>query len=117
LIVRALDHLQHPSTSLTSADITRLEALGLPLDSGFLSKAAHRAVGEQLFLALTRDPAAARALGSARNAAAREGLPLSLSLHIDAVAVALAALPWELLWAEDEPTPLLLSRGLAGQPG
>ena len=45
----------------------------------------------------------------------RANLPLSLSLHMPPGAIALAALPWELLWDARESTPLLLSRGLAGR--
>ena len=45
----------------------------------------------------------------------RANLPLSLSLHMPSGAIALAALPWELLWDPRETTPLLLSRGLAGR--
>lgn len=115
IVLRALDHLQHPSSPLDAAEIARIAALGLPTAGDMIADDLHQAVGRRLFSALTSEPAAVRALSSARDAAARAGLPLSLSLHLPQGAVALAALPWELLWAQDEPTPLLLSRGPAAR--
>ena len=114
LVVRALEYLQAPTSALSAADLTRLADLGLPTADGMVIPGLERVVGEQLYAALTADANAAQLLATARNAATHANLPLSLSLHLSQDAVALAALPWELLWVAGEPTPLLLSRGVAG---
>ncbi|NTU80758.1 MAG: CHAT domain-containing protein [Chloroflexales bacterium] len=114
LVLRALDALQYPSESFTPEEIARFTALKLLHTNGILAEESHRSVGQSLYRALTADPRAAVALATARNLATHEGRPLSLAIHVPQGAIALAALPWELLWAAGEPAPLLLSRGLAG---
>ncbi|NNJ11963.1 CHAT domain-containing protein [Chloroflexales bacterium ZM16-3] len=111
LVIRALDVLQYPSSGFTAAEADRLTALGIPHHDGLLRNEAHRAVGQILYRALAADLPGAASLTSVRNFATNQGRPLSLHIHLPPDAVALAALPWELLWAPDEPTPLLLSRG------
>lgn len=110
LVLRALDVLQHPSAGFTAAEAERFTALGIPHHNGLLRDEAHRAVGQILYRALSADPAGAAALGSMRDFAANQRRPLHIGLHLPPDAVGLAALPWELLWAPGEPTPLLLSR-------
>lgn len=114
LVLRALDGLQHLTAGLTAAQAERLTALQIPHEQGLVADTAHPAVGRLLYRALTADPRAAQALSTARDVATGAGAALSLALHFPPDAVTLAALPWELLWAEGEPTPLLLSRGPVG---
>ena len=115
LVLRALEYQQAPTSALSAADLTRLAALDLPTADGMVVPELARAVGQQLYAALTANPSAAQAVTMARNAAIHAGVPFSLSLHLPKDAVNLAALPWELLWVPGEPTPLLLSHGIAGQ--
>jgi hypothetical protein len=110
LVLRALDSLQAPA-SFGAAEMERLAALGLPVEGGFLSAQAHRAVGRALFAALTNDPQGATALSTARNMAIDKGAPLALGLHFASGEVALAALPWELLWEPDQLMPVLIRHG------
>lgn len=111
LVLNALDYLQssqgHPGFSAEA--MARLEALGLAV-SGLLTLQAHRAVGTALFRALTQDTRGGEALATARNMSIATGAPLAISLHFSPDAVALAALPWELLW-DERPEPLLISLG------
>ncbi|WP_129627691.1 CHAT domain-containing protein [Candidatus Oscillochloris fontis] len=109
LVLRALDLLQYPDSGFTGTEEARLAALGIPL----LNATTARVVGQQLYQALTADPQAAQALGTLRDAAAHQGLALSLHLHLPTHEPGLLGLPWELLWHPHEPTPLLLSRGQA----
>lgn len=110
LVLTLLNWQQHPTQQLSAAQVQQLQALGLdPADP-----AAAQIVGYRLYTALTADPAAAAALTSARNLAIHAAAPLSLCLHMSVNATALAALPWELLWAPGETTPLLLGDGQAG---
>ena len=71
----------------------------------------HATVGRALYTALTTDAAGHAALSAMRNKAIDGNQPLTLRLRFAPGDVALAALPWELLWPPDEATPLLLSRG------
>ncbi len=107
LVIRGLDNLQHPTHGLSAADLERLAELGLPVEHGFLGERAHEAVGRALFRALTAHPECARVLRQARDSATDEDVPLALRLRFPPEGVALAALPWELVW-DDEITPFLL---------
>ena len=122
LVIRALDALQHPNYpspmakhqyrlfAFSAEEQARLAALGL-WDAGAtrLPADVHQRVGRRLHAALTADPAAATALGTARDHATASGQRLALALRFPPGAVELAALPWELLWDEGS-VPLLLSR-------
>jgi hypothetical protein len=124
LVLRALDVLQDPAYphavngeqdrhfSFGAADRARLAALGLWAEQRVRPDAPRR-LGRRLFNALTMDPAAQQALGTVRDHAAALGRPLALELCFPPGAIALAALPWELLW-DDGPAPLLLARGAVG---
>ncbi|NNJ11776.1 CHAT domain-containing protein [Chloroflexales bacterium ZM16-3] len=107
LVIRGLDHLQHPTGGLSAGDLERLAGLGLPVEHGFLGERAHKAVGRALFRALTAYSEGARVLRQARDSAIDKDVPLALRLHFPPEGVALAALPWELLW-DDEELPFLL---------
>jgi len=107
LVVRALDRLQYPSTSLLPTETARLGVLGLPVVDGGLAELGHRAVGRALYQALVADPRGAQALGTVRDHARHEGLALALRLRLPPDAIELAALPWELLWDAGQ-APLLL---------
>ena len=125
LTLRALDVLQDPCYpyARTAAQTRyfafdenerkRLAALDLFGANGRVVADAPRRLGRRLYAALTADPIAHAALATVRDHATALGRPLSLSLAFPPGAERLAALPWELLW-DDGPTPLLLSRGLAG---
>lgn len=114
LIVQVLDQLQHtPAAAITCtpADTARLQQLAL-YDATLPHVPADlpRRVGQALYRALTAERGLATALHTARAAATAQGTSLEWHLHLPAHAVELAALPWELLWADDAE-PLLLSRG------
>lgn len=111
LVMRALDLQQSPREALTPDEARRLAQLGLPAEGGQPARDLHRRVGHALYTALAADPQSAAALATGRAAAAAAGRPLALRLRFPPEAADLAALPWELLWAPDEPAPLLLSRG------
>jgi hypothetical protein len=110
LVVRALDLQQSPREALSVEEARHLAALGLPADGGQPAPDLHRRVGRALYAALAADPQSAAALATGRDTAAAAGKPLALRLRFPPDAVDLAALPWELLWAPDEPAPVLLSR-------
>jgi hypothetical protein len=121
LLLRALDVLQDPyyplpwtgtqaaAFSFSPPEQAQLADLGLWDPTGRVRIDAPRMVGRGLFRAITADPSAARALGTARDHAAALDRPLSLHLCFQPAAVQLAALPWELLW-DDSPAPLAFSR-------
>lgn len=112
LVVRALDQLQALSQGLSAADITRLQALNLLAEDGELSTAFARAVGRQLYTALTRDRNALGALATLKNKSVDSDRSLYVRMHFPPEASELAALPWELLW-DQEDNPLLIA--LPGQ--
>ncbi len=127
LVLRALDVLQdpaypHPWTSaqevaftFSPAEQDRLRELDFWGDGERVPADLPRRVGRRLFRALTHDKRGAEALKIVRNYALAVDRPLLISCHFNAHApadIALAALPWELLWA-DEPTPLLAERRLS----
>lgn len=127
LVLRALDVLQdpaypHPWTAAQEAAFTftvaeqeRLRELDFWDDGDRVPADLPRRVGRRLFRALTHDPRGAEALKIVRNYALAVDRPLLIACHFNAHApadVALAALPWELLWA-DEPTPVLAERRLS----
>jgi hypothetical protein len=127
LVLRALDVLQdpaypHPWTAaqetaftFTPAEQDRLRELNFWDDGDHIPPDLPRRVGRRLFRALTHDPRGAEALKMVRNFALAVDRPLLIACHFNAHAtadVALASLPWELLWA-DEPTPLLTERRLS----
>ncbi|PDV97776.1 hypothetical protein [Candidatus Chloroploca asiatica] len=62
MVLRTLDHIQYPTSSLSAADQARLDALGLPVVNGMLALGMERVVGQQFYVALTANPNAARAL-------------------------------------------------------
>lgn len=125
LVLRALDVLQDPAYpyahtaeqarhfAFDANERERLDALDLLASAGRVALDAPRRLGRRLYAALTGDPVAREALATTRDHAAALGRPLSLELRFPPDTARLAALPWELLW-DDGPTPLLLSRGLAG---
>ena len=125
LVLRALDVLQDPCYpyartaeqtrhfAFNDDECDRLAALDLFGPTGCVLRDAPRRLGRHLFAALTADPQAREALATVRDHATALGCPLSLTLAFPPGTERLAALPWELLW-DDGPTPLLLSRGLAG---
>ncbi len=114
LIVQVLDQLQSvPAAAITCtpADCARLSQLALWDDeAGYVAADLPRRVGQALYRALTAERGLATALYTARAAATAQGTSLEWHLHLPAQPVELAALPWELLWADDAE-PLLLSRG------
>ncbi len=114
LILKVLDVLQYPSTGFTAAEADRFTAIGIPYHNGILTHEAALVIGQILFRALTADGEAAIALASLRDRATIAGLPFQIGMHFPREAVALAALPWELLWDPTDPNPLLLSRGPTG---
>ncbi len=121
LLLRALDVLQDPyypvpwtgtqaaSFRFSAEEQAKLAEVELWDPAGRVRIDAPRIVGRSLFRALTADPAATQALGTARDHAAALDRPLSLHLCFQPPAVHLAALPWELLW-DDSPAPLAFSR-------
>lgn len=125
LTLRALDVLQDPCYpyprtaeqtrhfAFDEGERERLAALELFGETGRVAPDAPRRLGRRLYEALTADPTASEALATVRDHAAALGRPLSLALAFPPGAEQLAALPWELLW-DGGPTPLVLSRGLAG---
>jgi hypothetical protein len=127
LVLRALDVLQdpaypHPWTAaqeavfrFTQSEQDRLRELDFWDDDWRVPPDLPYRVGRRLFRALTHDKRGAEALKIVRAYALAVDRPLLISCHFNAHApadVALASLPWELLWA-DEPTPLLAERRLA----
>ncbi|MGQ9876251.1 MAG: CHAT domain-containing protein [Chloroflexus sp.] len=127
LVLRALDVLQdpvypHPWTSaqevafaFSQAEQDRLRELNFWDEDNRAPVDLPRRVGRRLFRALTHDKRGAEVLKIVRAYALAVDRPLLISCHFHAHApadVTLAALPWELLWA-DEPTPLLTERRLA----
>ncbi len=127
LVLRALDVLQdpaypHPWTSdqearftFTPAEQDRLRELDFWSDEDRVPTDLPRRVGRRLYRALIHDKRGELALTTVRRYALAMDRPLLIVCHFHAHAAAdsaLAALPWELLWA-DEPTPLLAERRLA----
>ena len=124
LVLRALDALQYPNyphpfgdeqRRVFSFSATEQQAL---LDCELWDSAAarlradaHRQVGRRLYAALQADTTGVAVLYAVRNHASATGAALALALRFPLQAVELTALPWELLWAADEATPLLFSRG------
>ena len=97
-VIEALDWLQHPHNRLSGAMMSRLQELGLALPTGFVSKQAHEIVGRRLFHALAQSPLTSRALHSLLNTAIYQDSWLDIRLHVPEKGVALAGLPWELIW-------------------
>ncbi len=123
LVLKALDVLQDPyyptpvtieqhrRFAFTLDEQERLERLGLWNNAeGHVHANTPRQVGRTLYRALTSDPVGKQALNTVRDHAVALAQPIMLSMCFPADAIDLAALPWELLW-DDEPTPLLFSRG------
>jgi DNA-binding NtrC family response regulator len=113
LLLRALDTAQRPDypehAPLFSTDEqARLVRLGL-WDGARVIADVERRVGQLLYQALMADPAARSALDGVRNSATDKGQSFALLLRFPPEATALASIPWELLW--DDQQPLLLSRG------
>lgn len=106
-VLRALEQRQHPGFALEPGDTAQLAALGLLTDDNRLPPDLPRRVGRALYTALVNGQGIA-AMAVAQAQAAQTNRPLALRLLLPPDAVALAALPWELLWA-DGPAPLLLS--------
>ncbi len=106
-VLRALEQRQHPAFALEPGDTAQLAALGLLTEDNTLPPDLPRRVGRALYTALVSGQGIA-ALAVAQAQAAQTSRPLALRLLLPPDAVALAALPWELLWA-DGPAPLLLS--------
>jgi hypothetical protein len=124
LVLRALDALQDPSypTAWNSAQETlfsfsedeqhRLAGLALWDEAADrLPRDLPRRVGSRLYDALAFKGDGAQALSIVRHHAVAVGSPLLMICYFRAADAALAALPWELLWADDT-TPLLLERRL-----
>lgn len=113
LVIKALDAAQwaqHPleGPKFDVPERKRLTELGLWEGDRILGDIDKR-VGQKLYEALLNDTKAKKALGSARDDAEKDGLALSYVLRYPPGAPILAALPWELLW--DENQALLLSYG------
>jgi DNA-binding NtrC family response regulator len=113
LLLHALDAVQwpgHPNVGprFSQDEQAKLSQLGL-WDGNRIDKNIGRQIGQQLYKAVLSDPAAKSALDTARNIATDRGQQLAITLRFPDNAIPLAALPWELLW--DEQQPLLLSRG------
>ena len=106
-VLRALEQRQHPAFALEPGDIEQLAARGLLTADETLPPDLPRRVGRALYTALVSGQGIA-ALAVAQDQAAKTNRPLALRLLLDPVAAELAALPWELLWANG-PAPLLLS--------
>ncbi|NTU86420.1 MAG: hypothetical protein HGA45_45005, partial [Chloroflexales bacterium] len=110
LVISALDELQSARRGFSAGELARLEVLGLPVAGGMLQPQAHPAVGRAIFNALTADPEGDKALSTIVNVAIAQSRTAVVRLHFAPEAAALAALPWELAW-DDNDEPLLLSRG------
>lgn len=110
VILRALDLVPFPGSALSADELQHLARLGLADEAWLEPHTIHERVGRRLYRALVADPEGARAMDTARNMATAMGRPIAWRLLFPPTAVALAALPWELLW-DDGPNPLLLSRG------
>lgn len=106
-VLRALEQRQHPAFALEPGDTAQFAALGLLTEDNTLPSDLPRRVGRALYTALVSGQGIA-ALAVAQAQAAQTNRPLALRLLLPPDAVQLAALPWELLWA-DGPAPLLLS--------
>ena len=112
LVIRTLNGLQSNEGSFSSEEVARLMILGIPhFDSGIPKDKGkiHQIVGEKLYNALIDSPEGRKIFTEAHNFATSNEYPLRLSLHMPKNAVALVAMPWELLWVPGEKTPLLLS--------
>ncbi len=122
LVMHALDVLQYPNYPVpwnaeqqqyfrfNAAHQQRLTTLGLWDAAGRVVADGQLRVGRALFRALNNAASATQALGTIRDHATASGTALALRLRFPATAIALAALPWELLW-DTGPLPFLLSRG------
>jgi DNA-binding NtrC family response regulator len=111
LILRALDAIQwpsHPALGPRFSDDEQTTLARLQLwDAGQVVADIDRRVGQLLYQAIVADPAARSALYHIRNTAIHKRQPLTFTLRFQPDAITMAALPWELLW--DEQQPLLLS--------
>ncbi|NTU80349.1 MAG: CHAT domain-containing protein [Chloroflexales bacterium] len=117
LVIRALDALQHPSypTPLSDEDARHftfhgqdqaiLAAHGL-WRQGRVAPEAPRLVGQAIYQAL--GPVGQALIKAARNTCIAQGLRISYILRFPPGGIALAALPWELLWEEDKHQSLLV---------
>ena len=109
LVLRALDMLQSLTMSFSAQELGRLTKLHLPHTHGAVDAQLAQAVGRRLHKGLCTDRRASEGLASLRDQLHASGRPLQLRLHFTREAANLAALPWELLWAEDETRPLLFT--------
>jgi DNA-binding NtrC family response regulator len=112
LVLRALDAVQWPDQTprrpqFDSSEQALLTNWGLWDGNGVAADIDQR-IGRLLYQALISDSTARSALDNARNVAVNSGQPVTFVWRFPPEAVALAALPWELLW--DDRQPLLLSR-------
>lgn len=112
VLIRALDQAQALSSPLLPSETDQLIAIGMADQDRNVCEDLPRRIGRSLYQALISDPQGARTLDTLRNGAAALGQPIAWRLLFPPAAVALAALPWELLW-DDGPTPVILSRGRA----
>ncbi len=122
LVMHALDVLHYPNYPVPSnaeqqqyfrfnaAHQQRLTTLGLWDMAGHVVADGQRRVGRALFQALSHTASATRALSTLRDHIMASGKALAMHLRFPVTAIALAALPWELLW-DAEPLPFLLNHG------
>ncbi|NJN68137.1 MAG: CHAT domain-containing protein [Chloroflexaceae bacterium] len=113
LLLYALETLQWPQCppgglSFSAAEQERLAQFGV-WQNHRVAEDSDRRIGQLLYQALIADASARSTLDGARNLATERKQPLAITLRFPPDAIALAALPWELLW--DERQALLLSRG------
>jgi hypothetical protein len=117
VVIRALDVVQYPNYPkpatppeqryFTFGEKERavLVAFGL-WKNNRVPADAHQKVGAHIYQALGAD--AQRVLAALRNAAIDQGLTNSYALRFSPESVALAALPWELLWDNEQNQPILI---------
>jgi hypothetical protein len=113
LIVKALDAAQYfndPNNrpQFEGNESERLSRLRL-WQNNYVVADIDRRIGSTLYNALLRDRDAIVALENMRSAAIISGRTVGYILRFPPEAVALAALPWELLW--DDPNPLVFNQG------
>ncbi len=111
LVIQALDRVQSGAAAFLPQEVTRLTHLGIPMNQNWVGAHAPQQVGQALFQALTNDPTGAQALDTLKNMAISTDRPIALRLRFPQQAIDLAALPWELLWDAQSPTPLLFDHG------
>lgn len=119
LVIRCLDLLQYPGYP-TPATTTEQEYFSFSADeqillarlglwaNGQVASNAFQTVGQALYQAL--GPEGRRIVKTVRNTSIAQGLTTNYVLRFPAEAIALAALPWELLW-DDEKNQAVLIRG------